>query len=59
MNTVTKIRSIKADIKNSEASLNIFMDMDLSDSAIRGEMRKVLATIEALESSLSDVLAAA
>ncbi len=59
MNTVTQIRIIKADIKNSEASLNIFMDMDLSNSAIRGEMRKVLATIESLESSLSDVLAAA
>ncbi len=52
-NDVNEIREIKKSLKASEGSLEKFMDADLSNKELRGEMREVLSAIESMESKLS------
>ncbi len=57
MNTVTELRNLNNDIKTQELALHTFMDMDLSITANRKDMRKVLNIIEELEVAKSNLLA--
>ncbi len=50
---INEIREIKAIIKTLEVNLNKFMEMDLSVSEVRLEMRGILNKIELMEAKLS------
>ena len=48
-----EIRAIKSKIQTLELSLEKYMNADLSDSAVRGKMRKVLNKIDSAEAALT------
>ncbi len=53
---INQIRTIKSTIEALELSLDKFMQADLSDSAVRSDMRKVLNTISNMQDKLTNKL---
>ncbi len=53
------IQNIKFQITQMEEALEPFMDLDLSDSLVRKDMREILTVIQNLENKLTNKLAGA
>jgi len=56
MTELNTVRSFKSNIKTLELSLNKYMDMDLSNNEVRGEMRVINNEISSQQDQLSSFL---